>query len=278
MGWLVIPELDSVKVLRTATWALLPLATACPADEAPTQGGSSSDTSATAPGDSSSSAEDAEASADGASSTSDGGSTSLADTTVGDTTTVGMDDDSTTVAMDDGDDTLEDGCWDHRYDIDYYSQEPPPWDPFVCAELTIPCPTVDVAVETQDEWVVDMTPEEIATADANARCVLEQMRDGAIGSYEVHVSEDQGFASSHTRYSVLAEGAVASVHTTYDLEETVAESYRQLRDGSFFEECLAQTELVPLVQCLATPTESSIAGIPAIDPDACVNAEPECPG
>ena len=273
MGWLMIPELDGVKVLRTATWALLPLATACPADEAPMQGGSSSDTSTTAPGDSSSSAEDAEASADGASSTSDDGSTSLADTT-----TIGMDDDSTTVAMDDGDDTLEDGCWDHRHDIDYYSQEPPPWDPFECPELAIPCPTVDVAVEVQDEWVVDMTPEEIATADANARCVLEQMRDGAIGSYSVHVLEDQGFASSQTRYSVLAEGVVASVHTTYDLEETVAESYRQLRDASFFEECLAQTELVPLVQCLAPPTESSIAEIPAIDPDACVDAEPACPG
>ena len=56
------------------------------------------------------------------------------------------------------------------------------------------------------------------------------------------------------------------------------ETYRPARDAAFFDECLAQTELEPLVACLVShPEGGGSSYFPALDVDVCIDGEPVCP-
>ena len=118
----------------------------------------------------------------------------------------------------------------------------------------------------------EMTPDEIAAADASARCMLEALRDGTPAHHSVHRSENGGQFDYRLHYYVLPEGVVGSLDYEADLSAGAREMYRGTRDDAFFTECLAETELEPLLSCLVG--EQSF---PPLEPDACIDAEPICP-
>jgi hypothetical protein len=250
-------------VVRTAIWSLAPLMAGCPSDDAPVDDGGNGDSTTAGDG-----AETPMTAADD-------------DTTLdgedADTTTVdGADDDSTTTfdgadstTTDDSDsDTLVDGCWDRDF-IDGYYEDDPEWESFACA-LPELCDAIDL-----DFSDGKMTPEEIAAADAAARCMLEALRDATPAVHSVAAGVNGGQYQNRVRYFVLPEGVVGSVVYSEDKSGGKRETYRATRDAAFFDECLAQTELEPLVACLV-PIPKAGPSFPALDPEACIDGEPMC--
>jgi hypothetical protein len=132
----------------------------------------------------------------------------------------------------------------------------------------MPCEALDVYFNGGRE----MTPAEVAAADASARCMLEALRDGTPANHFIHSSENGGQYEYRLHYYVLPDGVVGSVDFEEDLGGGARETFRATRDDAFFDECLAQTELEPLVSCLLGP-----GTFPALEPDACIDAEPTCP-
>jgi hypothetical protein len=178
---------------------------------------------------------------------------------------------------------LADGCWDHDFGGYYY--ESPDWDAFACPSLPLPCDAVHVDFQwTDGSGGVPqpdpklMTADDIASAEAATRCVIENLRDRTPGRFMIEWREVGGEYDIITNYFVLPDGVVVSISALEDLGASAEEAFRALRDPTYFDECLTRTELGPLVQCIAVgPEWGGISGIPAIDPDACVNAEPACP-
>jgi hypothetical protein len=252
-------------VVRTAIWSLAPLMAGCPSDDAQVDDDGNGDSTTTGGG-----AETPMTAADD-------------DTTLdgedADTTTVGADDDSTTTfdgadstTTDDGDsDTLVDGCWDRDFADGYYEDDPE-WESFACA-----LPEVCDAIEL-DFSDGKMTPEEIAAADAAARCMLEALRDATPAVHSVAAGVNGGQYQNRVRYFVLPEGVVGSLVYSEDKSGGKRETYRPARDAAFFDECLAQTELEPLVACLVPhPEGGGSSYFPALDVDVCIDGEPACP-
>lgn len=250
--------------VRTAIWALFPLIGACGDDGGAGGTGSASDTGSTS--STASSSTDASTTQGGSSSTSVGS----ADTSSsGSSSSQGSATESTS-------DTEAGGCWDDEFS-GYYS-ESPDWEAFECPSLPIPCPEAAVSLITGvDDLEPDMTPEEIAAADAAARCILEALRDGTSGAFTVSWSEESGQNAATTRYFVLDTGVVASFSAVLDLGASAVQAFRAPREAAYFDGCLAETELVPLMRCIAVLPESyDVADIPAIDSVACIDGAPQC--
>jgi hypothetical protein len=242
--------------VRTAIWSL-PLAAGCPSDTVEDEDGAGEDSTTAA--DASMSAEDG-----GDDATIDGGDG-------GTTTDDGGDDTTTTVS--DGGDTLVDGCWDRDFTGEPYSGDyDPPWDRFECA-LPIPCQRLDVHFDSSGE----VTPEDIADADASARCMLEALRDGTPADHSITVNRIDGQYVYEAHYYVLPDGVVGSLESFEDLGGGTRERYRQTREDAFFDECLTQRELEPLVACLVGTNQLDGGFFPALDLDACIDGEPMCP-
>lgn len=259
-------------VVRTAVWSL-PLVAGCPSD-----GEAGEDTTADDGADSTTADDGADSTTvdDGADSTTvdDGADSTTVDdgvsTTVDDgvdSTTVDDGADSSTTA-DDGNDTLVEGCWDRDFVEDYYyaADGEPSWEPFTCS-LPVPCEALEVYFNARE-----MTPDEIAAADASARCMLEALRDGTAAHHSLHLSENAGQYDYRLHYFVLPDGVVGSLDYEADLSAGARETYRGTRNDAFFAACLAETELEPLVGCLVGGGH-----FPALDLDLCIDAEPVCP-
>ncbi len=248
-------------LVRTAIWSLTPVLAGCPSDEA------QSDDDGT--GDSTTGTDGAETPM-----TADDSTTQ---DVVDDSTTIdGPDDDSTTTSDDpdgtttyDGDsDTLVDGCWDRdSVDDDYAAGGE--WQPFTCA-LPELCEAIAV------DFGKELTPKQIAAADASARCMLEALRDATPATHDVSAGINGGQYQNHVRYFVLPEGVVGSVDYSEDKTGGARETFRATRDAAFFDACLAETELEPLLACLVTIPKAG-PDFPPLDPDACIDAEPVCP-
>ncbi len=260
-------------VVRTAIWAL-PLAAGCPSDDVQNDDGGQ--------GDSTTADDGAEApmTAD-----DDGDDTTTLDAGDDDGTTTldGGDDDSSTTTLDGGDstttddgdgDTLVDGCWDRDFVDDYYyaADGEPDFDPFTCA-LPEVCEPLNVYFNASEE----MTPDEVAAADASARCMLEALRDGTEAHHSITSAENDGQYENRLHYYVLPEGVVGSLDYEADLTAGARETFRATRDAAFFDACLAETELVPLVTCLVGTERLGGGDFPALDLDMCIDAEPVCP-
>ncbi|MFO0635039.1 MAG: hypothetical protein U0168_19520 [Nannocystaceae bacterium] len=155
----------------------------------------------------------------------------------------------------------------------------PDWDTFACPSLPIPCADVDVYLTEGDAGPEpEMSPEEIAAADEAARCVLHGLRDGTVGHYRVSWSESGGQYAARTEYFVLDGGVVAVASATADLGSAAVQAYRPARDPMYFDDCLAATELVPLVRCIAAlPELHGVEGVPAIQAGSCIGEVPQCP-
>jgi hypothetical protein len=263
--WLDVgPWLESVRAqaVRTAAWALVPLAAACGGEDggvvASGESGSA-ESSASSTSDGTTSTSSGDASGESGSSSSDGADASSSSTTEG------------------YGDTLADGCWDFTFSGDYL--DAPDWDTFACPSLPIPCADVDVYLTEGDAGPEpEMSPEEIAAADEAARCVLHGLRDGTVGHYRVSWSESGGQYSARTEYFVLDGGVVAVASADEDLSSHAVQAYRPARDPMYFDDCLAATELVPLVRCIAaTPALQGVADVPALQAGSCIGAVPQCP-
>jgi hypothetical protein len=258
---------EADAVVRTAVWSLLPLA-ACRGDDSGLDATASGSTTV-AQTDTSSTQEagdDSPVETSAADTTASADTTTVADTTTAtDTTISGDESSSTTEASDDASDTLVDGCWQRSFYGGYYGGYEPPWEPFACASLPNPCDEAVIAVSGDE---LDMTPEEIVAADAAARCIIQGIRDGEPAFYRLTFTEDSGVLDQHTRYFVLPEGTLASISEWNDLSFQASDVYRQPRDPAFFDACLAETELLALEDCLANGA--------ALDPDACIDGEPQC--
>lgn len=251
------------SLVRTALWALSSLA-ACQTDDS-----TAADTG------------DAPATTDAsatASPTSD--ATQAEDATTDTPSTVGDDSSSTSETEGDtnaesdaeGGDTLVEGCWDRESDV-YYS-DPFDFEPFGCPMLPIPCGPVEITLLEDALDTEAMTPEDIATADANARCVAAGLRDAMPGTYRVSASLEQGFSSYAVTYTVLADGAVATLDSSLDLGKARHEVYRRLHPAAYYEACIAAADVLGVMACLSGSTEGlSIGGV---DLDACIDGEPAC--
>jgi hypothetical protein len=261
-------------VVRTTIWSL-PFATGCPSDGGEDEDGVDDDSTSADDGNETPMTADDDADDGGTTlgddGDDDGGSTTLGDDDA-DTTTLDGADDTTTA--DDGNDTLLDGCWDRDFfDDDYYAADgEPTWEPFTCA-VPMPCEPLNVYFQATDE----MTPEEVAAADASARCMLEALRDGTEADHSITSIEIDGQYEYRLHYVVLPDGVVGSMDWVEDLSAGKQETYRQTRDAAFFDTCLAETELEPLVSCLVGTLEQGGGFFPALDLDLCIDAEPICP-
>lgn len=254
-------------VVRTAIWSLAPAMAGCPSDDAQVDDDGNADSTTTG-----GSAEASMTAADDDDTTLDGED---ADTTTtgeepdDDSTTTMGGADSTTTTGDSDSDTLVGGCWDRDFTDGYYEDDPE-WESFTCALPEI-CDAIDL-----DFSEGKMTPEEIAAADAAARCMLEALRDATPAVHAAAVGENGGQYQNRVRYFVLPEGVVGSLVYAEDKSGGKRETYRATRDAAFFDECLAQTELEPLVSCLVSIPGNGGPSFPALDPDQCIDAEPIC--
>jgi hypothetical protein len=209
------------------------------------------------------------------SSGSSSGVTSQGDTSHGDTssetTSTGVtsddgDDGTTTVhaeetTTDEGAGTLVDGCWG-RSDIGGIDSPEPSFESFACRELPAPCGFVDAVSPDFDSG----GPAEIADLAA-AQCVLESLRDGVVGQHRVSIN-GSGAYSVEITYVDLGTGVVDARIEEFDLSYELIDRYRDRRETEFYDACIADPDPANVILCLEQ----------AIDVDACIDAEPVCPG
>lgn len=191
-------------------------------------------------------------------------------------------------ATDAGEDTLADGCWEYAGELAYefdVGLGDPPFTPFGCAELPMPCAAVTLYFETEPDCedaglgLQPSTPEEQVATEEAARCVLTAMRDGTPASHAITLSFDGGVRQSSTRYTVLDAGVVTYTERIDDLSGSARERYLEARDAAWFDTCLAAPDLVGLVPCLWVPDgafECSEAPLGPVDTDACLGEAPQC--
>ncbi|MBK8716718.1 MAG: hypothetical protein IPN32_18480 [Deltaproteobacteria bacterium] len=265
-----------VRARLGAAMAITWLTTACGTEAPQSPTGTSTDASASA-----TSTDAMSSGVDG--STSTGTSSTGVTTDASSSSGSGSDSDSDSDSGSTTDDGLHDGCWDHSFEGSS-SKEPvePPWDAFTCDGLPTPCSAVELSVTretgalTIDETA--LTPAEVAAADDNVRCMLQALRDATPGQYTVEWAIDAGFSSSRTHYYVLDDGVVASSSARQDFVEWYFEAYRSLVDVSTFDPCIDEPDLITAASCLAPPAEKglSLAQVPVLDADVCIDAVPAC--
>lgn len=158
-------------------------------------------------------------------------------------------------------------CWDREdEDSGYYSlPSGDGWRRAFTCDLPKICDTLRLDFQ-------GLAAEQVAEETATARCILEALRDGTPAVHVASRSEEDGQFFDQVRYHVLPGGVVGSWSWADDLVTGEREAYRATRGAEYFDACLAETELEPLVDCVAFGDGEAF---PALDDAACLG-EPTC--
>jgi hypothetical protein len=267
-----------VRARLGAAMAFTWLTTAC-GTEAPQSSDTTTDASATV------ATTDAGSSTASADSSTSAGSSDTSSTSVATDASSSSGSDSGSESGSTTDGGLHDGCWDRSFQgSSRNGPVQPPWELFACDDLPTPCGDVDLWVVTDGlDVTLDaaaMTPAEVATADANLRCMLQAFRDATVGEYRLRWTVDSGTTNSYTVYSVLEGGAVVSSRGNQDFEASIFEAYRPLVAPSTFDPCIDEPDLITAMSCLSPTFRKGPIGFayaPALDAETCIDAVPACP-
>ncbi len=145
-------------------------------------------------------------------------------------------------------------CWSLEFDCGEAGPEP-----LVCGSTAV-CPTVEATRELDGSATTLVDPDGLD-------CVVEGLRAGTVGSYEIDIEAEINDATYH-RLELFADGTVLStVEVLEDKCSGVGQRWERLRGAPYLDDCLAR----------AADDGAAIACVLGVgDPDQCVANEGQC--